>query len=135
MVPQDLKFTKSHEWAKLDDAGVVTVGISDYATKQLGDIVYIELPAVGASVTAAGSFGAIESVKAAVELYSPVGGEVVAANNEVEDDLDTISKDPYGQGWLMRVQASDPAQLESLMSAADYEAYLESDECEGEADA
>ena len=134
MVPQDLKFTKSHEWAKLDDAGVVTVGISDYAARQLGDIVYIELPAVGAAVTASGAFGAVESVKAAVELYSPVGGEVVAANNEIEDDLDTISTDSYGQGWLMRVQASDPAEFEGLMTASDYEAYLESDECESEAD-
>ena len=135
MVPQDLKFTKSHEWAKLDDAGDVTVGISDYATRQLGDIVYIELPTVGTAVTGGGAFGAVESVKAAVELYSPVGGEVVAANNDVEDDLDTISTDPYGQGWLMRVQASAPSELENLMAASDYEAYLESDECEGEADA
>ncbi len=130
MIPQDLKFTKSHEWARMDEAaGVVTVGISHYAIKQLGDIVFIELPAAGDSVSAGTPFGVIESVKAAVDLESPASGEVTEANEALADQLDTLGEDPYGASWMIKIKAGDPAELDAMMSAADYESYLNGPEC------
>ena len=124
MIPQDLKFAKTHEWVRLDGEAV-TMGISEYAVKQLGDIVYIELPSVGATVKREGSFGVIESVKAAVEIFSPIDGEVVQANDEITDNIELLSQDPYGQGWMVKIKAADPQQLNDLMTASDYKEYID----------
>ena len=124
MIPQDLKFTKTHEWTRLDGE-VVVIGISEYAVKQLGDIVYVELPSVGMSVKREGPLGVIESVKAAVEVYSPVDGEVVQANDEIASNVELFSQDPYGQGWMVKINVSDPQQLDNLMAASEYEGYID----------
>ncbi len=125
MIPENLKYTKTHEWAKVD-GGVITVGITDFAAEQLGDIVFVELPAVEATVSQDAAFGVVESVKAAVDLNSPVSGEVTETNMDVSDQLTLISEDPYGKGWMMKVKASDPGELDNLMSAAQYDAFLKS---------
>ncbi len=125
MIPQDLKFTKTHEWTRLD-GDVMTIGISEYAVKQLGDIVHIELPSAGTAVKREGPFGVIESVKAAVEVYSPVDGEVVQANDEISSNLELLSQDPYTQGWMVKIKAADPQQLDDLMAAADYKELIDS---------
>ena len=130
MIPRNLKFTKTHEWAGMDDNGVVTVGISEYAVNQLGDVVFIELPSVGDQVKQQSAFGAIESVKAAVELNSPVSGKVVEINEDITENFDPLSQDTYGQAWLIKVEASDQSQLDALMSAGDYQNYLDSDDCD-----
>jgi glycine cleavage system H protein len=124
--PSDVRFTKTHEWAKVE-GGVVAVGISDYAVEQLGDIVFVELPPVGRKVTAGSSFGVIESVKAAVELYAPVSGEVVEANGPVATDFQAISEDPFGRGWMIKIKPASPAEMNALMSAADYRTYCQSE--------
>ena len=124
MIPQDLKFTKTHEWAQLDGE-IITIGISEYAVKQLGDIVYIELPSAGTAVKQEGAFGVIESVKAAVEIFSPVDGEVAQANNDITDNIELLSQDPYGQGWMVKTKAADPQQLNDLMTASDYKEYID----------
>ena len=129
MVPRDAKFTKTHEWARLDAAtGIVTAGITDYAVEQLGDIAFIELPAAGTNVRKEASFGVIESVKAAVEIYSPVSGTVAEANQPITGDFETLSKDPFGKGWLIKVKAADTKELDSLLTADDYEKHLPSPE-------
>ena len=130
MIPRNLKFTKTHEWAGMDDNGVVTVGISEYAVNQLGDVVFIELPSVGDQVKQQSAFGAIESVKAAVELNSPVSGKVVEINEDITENFDPLSQDTYGQAWMIKVEASDQSQLDALMSAGDYQNYLDSDNCD-----
>ena len=124
MIPQDLKFAKTHEWARLD-GDIITIGISEYAVKQLGNIVYIELPSEGTAVKREEPLGVIESVKAAVEVYSPVDGEVVQANDEISSNLELLSQDPYGQGWMVKIKASDPQQLDNLMTASDYEEFID----------
>ena len=124
MVPQDLKFTKTHEWTRLDGE-IVTIGISEYAVKQLGDIVYIELPSAGEVVKREGPLGVIESVKAAVEVYSPVDGEVVQANDQISSNIELLSQDPYGQGWMVKIKVSDPQQLDTLMTASDYKEFID----------
>lgn len=131
MIPQDLKFAKSHEWARLDrQANIVTVGISAFAVEQLGDIVFVELPETGTSVTAESPFGVIESVKAAVDLYAPVSGEVIETDQAVAEKLDLLTSDPYGQAWMIKIKPQDTSQLENLMSPADYEAFINSPEAQ-----
>lgn len=130
MVPQNLKFTKSHEWVRLEEDGGVTVGISEFAVTQLGDIVFLELPSVGSTITKDATFGTIESVKAAVEIYSPISGEVTAANDEVVDNFDLLAQDSFGQGWLVKTKVVDSTELDNLMSADEYEKYLQSPECQ-----
>ena len=126
MIPADLKFTKSHEWARLDEsAGVVTIGISDFAVQQLGDIVFLEFPAVGDSVTRDQPFGVVESVKAAVDLNCPVSGEVVAVNDQMLENYDALGSDPYGRAWMVKIKITDHAQLDNLMSASDYESFTQ----------
>ena len=127
MIPEDLKFAKTHEWAKADDE-TVTIGISEFAVNQLGDIVFLELPAQGDSVSQGAPFGVIESVKAAVDLESPASGEVTEANDALTDQLDNLGEDPYGNSWMIKVKIADTAELDSLMNAADYETYVQSDE-------
>ena len=120
-VPGDLQYTKSHEWVRIED-GVATVGITDHAQDELGDVVFVELPERGATLEAGDSFGAVESVKAVSDLYAPVGGEVVEVNGTLEDRPEKINEDPYGEGWILKLQISDEGDL---LSAADYEKLLE----------
>jgi glycine cleavage system H protein len=126
-IPADLKYAKTHEWARLNDDGSITVGISDNAQEQLGDMVYIEVPDAGKSVTAAQPCAVVESVKAASDVYAPIAGEVMEANSKLVDSPETVNQDPYGEGWMFRLHPSDPAALEELMDAAAYEAFLESE--------
>jgi glycine cleavage system H protein len=121
--PSDLLYTKEHEWIRVED-GSGTIGITDYAQDQLGDIVFVDLPAVGATVSAMQKFGEIESVKAVSELYSPVSGEVVEVNAALAERPELVNEYPYGEGWMIRVRLSDPSELETLLSAEEYEAYL-----------
>ena len=127
-IPGDLKFLKSHEWARADGNGRVTVGISDHAQGLLGDLVYVELPGVGDTVQAGNGAAVVESVKAASDVYSPVSGTVVEVNEAVTDKPETINEDAYGEGWLFVVELSDPAQLNDLLGPDDYAQMLEDDE-------
>ncbi len=119
----DLYFTESHEWVRID-GDAATVGITDYAQQQLGDVVFVELPEVGATVTKGQQCGVIESVKAASELYAPVSGEVVAINEALADDPARVNGDPLGDGWFFKVKPSDPAQTGSLMDKKAYENHI-----------
>jgi glycine cleavage system H protein len=119
MVHDDLKYTKEHEWVKLD-GDTATVGITDFAQGELGDIVFVELPEVGDGVTAGEPFGTIEAVKAVAELFSPLSGTIEAANEEVADDAGIINSDPFGKGWMIKIKLSDPVEIESLMSPDEY---------------
>lgn len=121
--PKDLRYTKEHEWVRVED-GTGTVGITDYAQDQLGDIVYVKLPEIGTTVRQMEPFGEIESVKAVSDLYSPVSGEVVEVNAELEERPELVNLDPYGRGWMIRVRLSDPSELERLMTADEYDAYV-----------
>ncbi len=122
-VPQNLRYTEEHEWAKVED-GRVRVGITDYAQEQLGDVVYVELPDVGDSVSFMEPFGVIESVKAASDLFSPISGTVVEVNGRLEDEPELVNEDPYGEGWMIVVEADDLSELDKLMSPEEYEAML-----------
>ena len=124
-VPQDLRYTEKHEYVKsTGEEGVYAVGITDYAQGELGDIVFVELPKVGASVTAMQSFGTIEAVKAVSDLYAPLSGEVVAVNDALDANPAAINSDPYGEGWMIRIRAADPAEAEKLLDAAGYEQLI-----------
>jgi glycine cleavage system H protein len=123
-VPGELQYTKSHEWIRLED-DIATVGITDHAQDELGDVVFIELPEQGASFGAGDSFGTVESVKAVSDLYAPVGGEVVEVNEALNDAPEKINEDPYGDGWMIRLRFSDEADL---LSAEEYEKLLEEEE-------
>jgi glycine cleavage system H protein len=127
-IPGDLKFLKSHEWARVEDNGQVTVGISDHAQGLLGDLVYVELPEVGESVTAGSAVAVVESVKAASDVYSPVSGKVVAVNGALTDKPETINEDAYGEGWLLVIAPDDMDQLNDLLSPDDYAALLEEED-------
>jgi glycine cleavage system H protein len=122
--PSDRKYTKEHEWVRAD-GDVGTVGITDYAQDQLGDIVFVEVPVPGTKVTALAKFGEIESVKAVSELFSPVTGEVVERNEALTDNPQWVNDDPYGDGWMIRVRLSAPGELAALISADEYETFLE----------
>jgi glycine cleavage system H protein len=121
MRPNDRQYLKSHEWCKID-GDVATIGISDYAVEHLSDLVFLDLPAVGASVTAGEPFGEIESVKAVSDIYSPVSGEILEVNEALPDDLDTLKSDAFEAGWMIRVKVSDTAG--DLMDSAAYEQHL-----------
>ena len=121
--PPELKYTKEHEWVRLD-GDIGTVGITDYAQDQLGDIVFVELPATGTAVTQMQKFGEIESVKAVSELYSPVTGEVVEANGALAGSPEKVNDDPYGDGWMLSVRLSDPSEIEKLLSAQEYDDFI-----------
>lgn len=127
-IPGDLKFLRSHEWARIEDNGTVTVGISDHAQSQLGDLVYVELPEVGDSVEPGASCAVVESVKAASDIYSPVSGEVVAINEALNDSPEAINEDAYGEGWLFVVKPSDTAELDELLDPEAYGELVESGE-------
>lgn len=123
-LPKELKYAVSHEWVRHEN-GVVTVGITNFAQEALGDVVYVELPDVGDKLQATDEAGVVESVKAASDIYSPVSGEVIAINEELEDAPETINKDPYHDGWFYKIKMSDPSELDALMDADEYKASLE----------
>ncbi len=121
--PEDCLYTREHEWIRVeDDVGVI--GITDYAQQALGDIVYVELPSVGDHFSQGEPFGNVESVKAVSELYMPVSGEIVAINEDLAESPQLVNEDPYGDGWMVKIALSDPTELETLMSASEYEEYV-----------
>ena len=126
MVPDNLRYTKDHEWIRVEgDRG--TIGITDYAQNQLGDVVFLELPAVGRALSSGETFGTVESVKAVSELFAPVNGEVVETNGALVSSPEAVNTDPYGRGWMLVVRLADAAQLEGLLDAAAYQALVESE--------
>jgi glycine cleavage system H protein len=127
-IPGDLKFMKSHEWARVEDDGTVTVGISDHAQGQLGDLVYVELPSVGDHVDAGNACAVVESVKAASDVYSPVSGSIVKVNDALGDKPETINEDAYGDGWIFRIKPSDLTELDNLLTPDDYAEQIESED-------
>jgi len=124
MYPPELLYTKEHEWIRVDGTEG-TIGITDYAQKELGDVVFVELPKPGDHVTAAESLGTVESVKAVSEIYSPVTGEVAAANGKLQNNPEIINTDPHREGWLIRVELGDRREIDKLMTADQYEAYIQ----------
>jgi len=127
MYPKNLKYTKTHEWTKVEN-GIAIIGITDFAVKQLTDLVYIELPSVGEKVTRDSPFGSIESVKAVSDLNSPVTGEVIEVNEELPEKPELITKDPYGEGWMIRVKMENLAELDTLMDSEKYEELVKKEE-------
>jgi len=124
---QEARYLESHEWARMD-GDVVTIGISDHAQESLSDIVYVELPEVGDSFDKGDSFGVVESVKAASDVYMPMGGEVTKVNLDLEDEPEKINQDAYGEGWLIKIAPSDPDEFDELLDAAAYEAFVAEEE-------
>ncbi|WP_460062536.1 glycine cleavage system protein GcvH [Pseudomonas sp. H2_H09] len=122
-IPADLRFAESHEWARLEADGTVTVGISDHAQEALGDVVFVELTEVGATFEAQGQAGVVESVKAASDIYSPIAGEVIAVNDALSGEPELLNTDPYGT-WIFKLKPSNPADLEKLLDAAGYKAAI-----------
>jgi glycine cleavage system H protein len=123
MYPETLRYTKEHEWVRVEgDTG--TIGITDHAQQELGDIVYVDLPKPGTRVEQGKALGSVESVKAVSDIYAPVSGEVLESNPALADAPETLNQDPHGDGWLVKMKLSDAAELEGLMSAADYQAYV-----------
>ena len=126
-IPVDLKYTKTHEWARVNEDGSVTVGITDNAQDQLGDMVYIEVPEIGQTLTAEEGCAVIESVKAASDVYAPIGGEVVEVNESLTDTPETVNQDAYGAGWIFRLQPTDKSELDGLMDANAYQDFIDSE--------
>ena len=120
MIPDDLRYTDKHEWVRVE-GDIATVGITDYAQTQLGDIVYVELPSVGTRVEAAAAFGTIEAVKAVSDLYSPVSGRIIEVNTMLPDALEVFSSDPYGAGWVIKVEMTDESPMDELMDFKTYQ--------------
>jgi len=131
--PKKLRYTREHEWVLIEQ-NQVTVGITDFAQHELGEVVFVELPKVGDSVTKDEPFGVVESVKAASDIYAPVSGEVTETNDDLVSSPELINDDPYGDAWLIRVEMSDPSEIEHLMSAQDYKDYVEEEGDAEEAD-
>ncbi len=125
--PSDVKYAQTHEWVKLAD-GLAIIGISDYAQDALGDIVFVELPVVGMKLDAGQSFGVVESVKAASDVYSPISGEVESINEKLNDSPDLVNHDPFGEGWMIKLRPSNPADVDKLMDAATYKSKIEAGE-------
>jgi glycine cleavage system H protein len=126
MNPAQLKYSPTHEWVHVD-GDVATIGISDFAVAQLTDLVYIDLPAAGRKIKAGETFGEVESVKAVSDLYAPVSGEIIAANTALADDLQQLSDDPFGAGWIIKLRITDPAGLDKLLNQTDYRRHCESE--------
>ncbi len=125
-IPEDLKYTKEHEWARKDGDAVV-IGITDHAQEQLGDIVFVELPEPGTAMTRDETFGTVESVKAVSDLFAPISGEVVEANEALADQPEVVNSDPYGEAWMVKVKPGDPSEVDGLLSPADYKALVEAE--------
>ena len=125
-IPDDLHYSKDHEWVRVD-GNVAIVGITDYAQDSLGDVVYVELPKVGDDFAANESFGSVESVKAVSEVFSPVSGEIVGINEALADTPEKVNQDPYGDGWMIRVQMSTAGEVDSMLTAAEYEDFTKAE--------
>jgi len=125
-IPDDLHYSKDHEWVRVD-GNIAIVGITDYAQDSLGDVVYVELPKVGDDFAANESFGSVESVKAVSEVFSPVSGEIVGTNEALADTPEKVNQDPYGDGWMIRVQMSNPGEVDSMLTAAEYEDFTKAE--------
>jgi glycine cleavage system H protein len=123
MYPEELLYTQDHEWIRVDGT-TASIGITDHAQKELGDIVFVELPQLGTHITAKESFGTVESVKAVADVYSPVTGDVTSVNPKIQQTPELVNSDPHGEGWLIQVALKDRTETESLMTAEEYEAYL-----------
>ena len=127
-IPTELRYAKTHEWARLEDDGTVVVGISDHAQSALGDLVFVEVPEAGTEVASGDACAIVESVKAASDVYSPIAGEIIAANEALGDAPEMINQDPYGDGWIMRMKPADAGEIGEMMDAEAYEAFLEAEE-------
>ncbi|MDM4769326.1 glycine cleavage system protein GcvH [Solimonas sp. SE-A11] len=123
-IPADLKYVKTHEWLRAEADGSITIGITDYAQNSLGDLVFVEVPKVGRNVAADEACSVVESVKAASDVYAPIAGEVVAANDKLGNAPELLNSDPYGEGWLFRIQPADAGALAGLLDAAGYESFI-----------
>jgi len=121
-IPDDLHYSKDHEWVRVD-GNIAIVGITDYAQDSLGDVVYVELPKTGDEFAANESFGSVESVKAVSEMFSPVSGEIVGTNETLADEPEKVNNDPYGEGWMIRVEMSNAGEVDSMLTAAEYEDF------------
>ena len=128
-VPEDLQYSKDHEWLRVE-GDVAVIGITDYAQNSLGDVVYVELPKPGEKFEAHESFGSVESVKAVSEIFTPVSGEVVAVNESLHDESESVNTDPYGAGWMIRMRMSNPGEVDSLLTQAEYEDFTREAETE-----
>ena len=124
-LPEELRYAASHEWARLEEDGTVTVGITDHAQDQLGDVVFVELPELGVALSAGDEAGVVESVKTASDIYAPVSGEVIAVNEGLEDEPEIVNSEPYEGGWFYRLQPDDASELDSLLGAEGYAASIE----------
>ncbi|MEQ8858344.1 MAG: glycine cleavage system protein GcvH [Pseudomonadales bacterium] len=127
-IPSELRYARTHEWARLEEDGTVTVGVTDHAQEALGDVVFVEQPEVGAQLAGQEEAGVVESVKAASDIYAPLSGTVVAINDTLEDAPENVNEDPYGDGWLFKIEPDDPADLDELLDAEAYGELLESEE-------
>ena len=125
-VPEDLHYSKDHEWVRVEGDQAV-IGITDFAQNSLGDVVYVELPKPGESFDTSDSFGSVESVKAVSEVYTPIAGKVVAINDSLADEPEQVNTDPYGAGWMIKIQMSNPGAVDSLLSAAEYEDFTKAE--------
>ena len=127
-IPTELRYVATHEWARAEDDGTITVGITDHAQESLGDVVYVELPEVDATINAGDEAGVVESVKAASDIYAPVSGTVVAVNGDLEDAPEKVNEAPYGDGWFFRLRPTDPGELEELLDAEGYSEVAEAED-------
>ena len=126
-IPKELKYASTHEWLRNEGDGIYTVGITEHAQDLLGDMVFVELPEIGATVAAGDDVAVAESVKAASDIYAPIAGEIVAINDELEDAPETVNSDPYGDGWLFKIKADDVTEVDALLDAAGYQAVIDED--------
>ena len=131
-IPTELKYASSHEWARLEDDGTVTVGISDHAQNALGDVVFVDLPELSATLAVADEAAVVESVKAASDIYAPIGGEVIAVNEVLQDNPEIVNTDPYIEGWFFKLEPTDTDELEKLLNSEDYSALCAEVEAEAE---
>lgn len=127
-IPNELRYAASHEWARLEEDGTVTVGISDHAQQALGDVVYVEHPEIGQTVSAGSETGVVESVKAASDIYAPVSGTIISVNETLEDAPETVNQDPYGDGWFFKIEPDDVNELEDLLDAEAYGEIADADD-------
>lgn len=127
-IPADLKYIETHQWVRISDDGTATVGITDFAQEQLGDVVYVGVPDIGTTVTGGEEAGVAESVKSASDVFSPVTGEVIEVNEALEDEPEKVNEDPYGDGWLFKVRLADKGELDGLMDPAAYSEHVASEE-------
>ena len=125
-IPEELHYSKDHEWVRVE-GDIAVVGITDYAQDSLGDVVYVELPKVGETFAANESFGSVESVKAVSEVFSPLSGEISALNETLNDEPEKVNQDPYGEGWMIRIEMSNPGEVDSLLTAAEYEDFTKAE--------